>query len=314
MARPKKNTVEYFPHSCNHGKTLFVLEQKYGNDGYVFWFRLLEELGNHDGHFWDLSDQSELEFLAAKTRFTTAETMQVLNLLCRIGAIDAELWQQRIVWSQKFVDGVADAYRRRKSPVPTKPVSDGRNDDTQKFMTEETTQNGRNDGRNPQTKLNETKQEETISSSSEEEASPRADEDKQFSISENPEGRPEEHKPAQAPAPAKKPDPQIDAALAAIRDITSLPPGGKKTRIYTASLLRQLAKAYPAHDPGELFRTIVSTAHNLGDSWHAPKAHKPDHLYYSWGEIMQTAKARAGPKKDQRVEAARRRMGFINQS
>ena len=49
MSRPRKAVVDYFPHYVNHGKTLFILEQKYGNDGYAFWFKLLEMLGGSDG-------------------------------------------------------------------------------------------------------------------------------------------------------------------------------------------------------------------------------------------------------------------------
>ena len=49
MTRPKKQTVDYFPHSCNHKKTIYILEERYGNNGYSFWFKLLEMLGNTEG-------------------------------------------------------------------------------------------------------------------------------------------------------------------------------------------------------------------------------------------------------------------------
>lgn len=45
MARPKKQTVDYFPHFVKGGRTIFILENKFGNDGYAFWFKLLEILG-----------------------------------------------------------------------------------------------------------------------------------------------------------------------------------------------------------------------------------------------------------------------------
>ena len=67
MARPKKRTVDYFPHQCNHGKTMFILEQKYGNDGYAFWFKLLELLGTTEGHFLHLENSADWEFLHPKT-------------------------------------------------------------------------------------------------------------------------------------------------------------------------------------------------------------------------------------------------------
>ena len=39
MARPQKQTVKYFPHDtdASDGKTLTIIQAKYGNDGYAFW-------------------------------------------------------------------------------------------------------------------------------------------------------------------------------------------------------------------------------------------------------------------------------------
>ena len=51
MTRPMKKGVDYFPHACVHGQTMFILEQRWGNDGYAFWFKLLEMLGTTEGHF-----------------------------------------------------------------------------------------------------------------------------------------------------------------------------------------------------------------------------------------------------------------------
>lgn len=124
MARPRKQTVDYFPHMCNHGKTIYVLEKKYEARGYAFWFKLLEEIGKKDGHYLDLDDETELEFLAAKTWFSASETIEVLDLLSRLEAIDKELWEQRhIVWIQNFVDNISTVYEKRVVSAPEKPVS-----------------------------------------------------------------------------------------------------------------------------------------------------------------------------------------------
>jgi hypothetical protein len=121
MGRPRKNTVDYFPHFCQHSKTMYILEQRFGNNGYTFWFKLLEELGNHEGHFIDLREESEQEFLAAKTRLSVPEILKMLNLLAKLEAIDKELWKERVIWCAKFVDNIADAYKKRNSQIPTKP-------------------------------------------------------------------------------------------------------------------------------------------------------------------------------------------------
>jgi len=124
MARPKKNTVDHFPHLVDHGKTILVLESKHKNDGYAFWFKLLEELGRHENHYFDLRDEAELEYFASRTWGSATQTVETLELLARIGAIDPELWAKRIVWSERFVENIADAYRKRKGEAPIKPTVD----------------------------------------------------------------------------------------------------------------------------------------------------------------------------------------------
>lgn len=121
MARPKKETVEYFPHDCNHGKTMFILEQKYGNDGYAFWFKLLEMLGNSNGHFLQLETDVDWEFLQAITRLSREKCEEILNLLAKLHAINQKLWEENIVWSDNFVNRIKGVYKNRRVETPTKP-------------------------------------------------------------------------------------------------------------------------------------------------------------------------------------------------
>lgn len=121
MTRPRKATVDYFPHSCEHGKTMFVLEETFGMHGYYFWFRLLELLGSTENHFIDCKSPSSWRFLTSKTRSASDKAEEILQCLADMEAIDPELWQSRIIWSQNFVDGIADAYRNRKVDIPIRP-------------------------------------------------------------------------------------------------------------------------------------------------------------------------------------------------
>ena len=120
MARPTKKTVDYFPHMTAHGKTIFVLESRWGNDGYAFWFRLLELIGSSEGLFYNCNNAADWQFLLAKTRVTEDVANEILSCLSDLGAIDAEIWAKRVVFSQKFVDGVADAFSRRKELLPSR--------------------------------------------------------------------------------------------------------------------------------------------------------------------------------------------------
>ena len=69
MARPQKDIVSYFPHDANActGDTLTVLQSRFGNDGYAFWFKLLEKLASTEGHYIDCRNPTKWQLLLAKT-------------------------------------------------------------------------------------------------------------------------------------------------------------------------------------------------------------------------------------------------------
>jgi len=121
MTRPRKQTVDYFPHYCHHGKTMTILEQKYGNDGYAFWFKLLELLGSSEGHVIDCNDPVAWEYLQSISHLESHVCGEILDLLSRLQAIDAELWGTRLVWSENFVQGISQAYRNRVVETPPRP-------------------------------------------------------------------------------------------------------------------------------------------------------------------------------------------------
>jgi hypothetical protein len=123
MPRPQKQTVDYFPHYSNasSGKTLFILESKFGNDGYAFWFKLLEIIASTDGHCFRTGNPSNWQFLVAKTRVTEEKAREILNSLSELGAIDSDLYAQNIIWSENFVSGVAYVYEKRRAQAPKRP-------------------------------------------------------------------------------------------------------------------------------------------------------------------------------------------------
>ncbi len=113
MARPKKSTVEYFPHYVHHHKTMFTIEAKFGNDGYAFWFKLLELLGASDNHYLDCNEVETWEYLLAKTHLDEVTANNILSLLANLSAIDKDLWQHKIIWSENFLENLNTVYNRR---------------------------------------------------------------------------------------------------------------------------------------------------------------------------------------------------------
>lgn len=120
MARPKKQTVDYFPHFVKCGRTIYILENRFGNDGYAFWFKLLEILGESEGHFYDCSNLSNWEYLLAKTRVEEKTAQDIIKVLINLGKIDAGLWDEnRVIWIENFVKNISDVYRTRNTMTLT---------------------------------------------------------------------------------------------------------------------------------------------------------------------------------------------------
>ena len=66
MARPEKKTVDYFSHDVHHTRTMAIIEDQFGNEGYAAWWKMLELLGDTEGHFYDCRNPLNMKFLASK--------------------------------------------------------------------------------------------------------------------------------------------------------------------------------------------------------------------------------------------------------
>ena len=121
MARPKKNTVEYFSHSCNHERPLSILIGKYGNDGYSFYFRLQELLGKTDGHTIQVDKDMEWEYFLTQVGCLSENALKMITTLVKIGEIDKDLWEnEKRIWWQSFTNLLTDVYAKRKNDIPNK--------------------------------------------------------------------------------------------------------------------------------------------------------------------------------------------------
>jgi len=116
MARPQKNIVDYFPHSVGHGKKMYIIEKKYGNDGYAVWFKILEELGNTEYHYLNLADDVQIMYLADRCIVSEELLIEIIETLIRLREFNKGLWESsRILYNEKFVESIKDAYKKRKN-------------------------------------------------------------------------------------------------------------------------------------------------------------------------------------------------------
>lgn len=119
--RPKKDTVDYFPHFCKQGDTLLIIQAQWGNNGYAFWFKLLEMLGTTEGHYIDINNPVKLELMAARVKLETETCKDILSKLADLESIDKNLFKEGIIWSQNFVDNLSTLYRNRGRELPKPP-------------------------------------------------------------------------------------------------------------------------------------------------------------------------------------------------
>ena len=114
MSRPKKNTADYFPHLCNHGKKMSYIERRHGNDGYAVWYKILEKLAQAHDHYLHIEDEIEADFLAEYCLVSMDKLTEILEDLVKVGALDSDAWKNKVVYSLPLIDSLNDLYVRRK--------------------------------------------------------------------------------------------------------------------------------------------------------------------------------------------------------
>jgi hypothetical protein len=117
MARPQRNNVDYFPFICKVGNTTTYIENTYGNDGFAAWIKILRQLAITDYHYLDLSSLKNFKTLCSTCKIGEDMMNNILNDLVEFGELDAELWKERIVWSDQFINSIEDAYKKRSNKI-----------------------------------------------------------------------------------------------------------------------------------------------------------------------------------------------------
>ena len=162
MARPERKTVDYFPHYISDGKKMFFIEHKYGNDGYATWFKILEILASTENHYLLLENEADILYVSAKCRVDPDKLISILDDLCKIEEINPIAWNKRVVWSDKLIDSIQDAYTRRTNKCIT---FDSLCMQLPSLCSTETPQDKPKKNRNPQSKVNYTKPKKSIENS-----------------------------------------------------------------------------------------------------------------------------------------------------
>ncbi len=120
MARKERNDVDYFPFICQDGQKMFYIEEKYGNDGFATFVKLLRELAKTNYHYLNLSKKTTMMFLSAKCKVSVEVLESIILDLVELGKFNPMLWNDhKIIWCQDFIDSIQDAYKKRNNDCIT---------------------------------------------------------------------------------------------------------------------------------------------------------------------------------------------------
>ena len=139
MARPQKNTVDYFPHDCIKSRELSLLESKFGTDlGYRFYYEMLELLGRTPDHTLPYADEIDKLYVASQLQLEIEELDKLLSFAVDLKLLHPDSFRYGYIYSEQLVDGVADVYNKRKSNMPHPPCTDESDDSAEVYETSET--------------------------------------------------------------------------------------------------------------------------------------------------------------------------------
>lgn len=162
MARPEKHTADYFPFYVKDGRTLFILESKYGCKGTGFFTNVLRFLCNIPDHHYCIKDESDRLFFFSKVQCDEESGLDMLNIMAKTGKLLTSWWvSNAVIYSPDLINSLKDAYRSRRNTLLTQDeimVIYGIKSPVGELSTPETTQvDGINNADNPQKKRKEKK-------------------------------------------------------------------------------------------------------------------------------------------------------------
>lgn len=131
MARPRKEGMDYFPHDtdASNDKKIKALKMLYGNDGYAFYFILLEMIYREPNFELDISDAETIQILAKEVGINEELFMQILTTSIKRECFDSQAFHERSVLTSNGIkkrasiviekrEKMRQSYEKSKSDKP----------------------------------------------------------------------------------------------------------------------------------------------------------------------------------------------------
>ena len=118
MARIARHDVDFFPFYVKDGKTLYILESKYGLQGIGFFTNLMRFLCKQPDHHICIEIETDRLYFFAQIHSAEDIGMDMLNLMAKTGKIDQELWEsRRVIVSSDLLESLNYAYSKRINKI-----------------------------------------------------------------------------------------------------------------------------------------------------------------------------------------------------
>jgi len=99
VARPQKDGMDYFPHDTDatNDEKIELLRALYGNDGYAFYFILLERIYRTPDFELDMFEPETILILSTKVNVTQERFMEILKTALRYDCFDEVAYESKRV-------------------------------------------------------------------------------------------------------------------------------------------------------------------------------------------------------------------------
>lgn len=126
MARPKKEGMDYFPHDTDavNDEKIEALRMLYGNDGYAFYFILLERIYRTNDFELEVSDAETIQILCRKVEVSREKFDSMLETSLKWGCFDRESYEERGVLTSSGVKKRADVVVQKRVKMREKYQKD----------------------------------------------------------------------------------------------------------------------------------------------------------------------------------------------
>lgn len=115
MAPKTQETAAYFPFFVKDGKTLYVLQRKYGLSGVGFFVQVLRWLAQVPHHYYAYSDDVDKDRFNDFVGMSESDVRTYVADMVRTGKVDRYLWEEHsVLFIQDFTDNLDGLYSRRK--------------------------------------------------------------------------------------------------------------------------------------------------------------------------------------------------------